>query len=829
VTRTLLSASLFLALLCAAPGAGQDEPATAGEAKPDSTQPRAKALPAPKGLKLIDQGGHDRRLAGYRVPEGFKAEVVAEAPAVGHAVAMTFADDGSLYVLDRQPSPGDDGRERVATFKYKDGSTRKFRVPDPKKKDVVKVLTSSKKDGVLDAARVVLEDESASGLLLHDGWLYLAGGGTVRRYRQSKAGGPFDQKVVIAQGFGGAGERQVAGLTVGIDGWLYVTAGEGDHHVEGADGSRATVLRTGAVFRCKPDGSRMHVFAIGFSHPQGDVAFDLGGNFFLADNGPEKGKLAGGRLVNVVERADSGWRLAVGARCCEADPVRACVGGELPGKLAPLVKTDSGKAGGMLLYNESRLPESYRGLLLLPDAGRRVVQAYRVESVGASFRAIEEFSLLAAEKDPDCHPSRLAVGPDGGLYVLDRRGKADGAGGRIYRLNWSGTKDVPALPLRGADSWSRIAGLKDDELIKALSSEDASDRERARKELVKRGDRNRKALVKMVNNDETPLVARISALGALESMFDAEVQTAFEKALRDGDSELQRLAAEALGLYAKKGDRNAHNALLLGLSTEDYGVRRAVALAMGRLAGPGAGDNLAAALSFDRSKDPFLHDGIVRGLEMLGKEGMRSLIALADSGVQKDTDRVVEVFLALRERPGFEALPTILKHMHVTEAQRADLMRSATNYQLDPPVSLEPLVEHAIRQKEGALVKKGLLEALAAAGTVKGENAKEWVAAQLEDSDNDVRREALRALAEVDRATAVKRATALLTGKDAVLQREAVLVLGTTAEGACLAGKAFLEKKLPAGLQAEVAAALRTHASGSKEAARLLAEVTKAK
>jgi quinoprotein glucose dehydrogenase len=277
------------------------------------------------------------------------------------------------------------------------------------------------------------------------------------------------------------------------------------------------------------------------------------------------------------------------------------------------------------------------------------------------------------------------------------------------------------------------------------------------------------------------------------------VQSAFEKALKDGDSELQRLAADALGLCAKKGDRNAHNALLEGLANEDLPVRRAVALAMGRLAGPGAGDNLAAALSFDNSKDVFLRDGLARALELLGKPGIDALLALGDSGVQKDTDRAVETFLGLRSRAAFAALPTLLKHMHVSSEQQAELVRSCTNYLLDPPVSLDPIVAFVAEgPRIAAGVKKALLDVLAAPGIEPGTKAVDWVAAVVADKAN------------------------------AELHREGVRVLGKTAAGACKAGRLLLDKKLPAALQTEVTEALRKHADKDAEAAKLLMEVKKA-
>jgi glucose/arabinose dehydrogenase len=875
-TRTLvLAALLCLGISLLSVSAGE-----AGDEKTED-QPEPAKLPAPRGIGFFDQGVNDKRLAGYRTPKGFKVEIVAEAPAVVNPVGMTFADDGTPWVLEWRPSPGDEKALARETLKYKDGSVRTFTFPRKKKKDVVKVLTSSKDNGVFDKARVVLEDEWPSGILLHDGWLYLCGRGTVRRCKQSKPDGPFDKTEVVARGFGGPGRRQVSGMSIGNDGRLYLSTGEGDNFVEGSDGSRATVLRTGAVFRCMPDGSKLHVFAIGFCNPYRDVCFDLAGNAFHADNEPGNGC----RLLHVAEGADFGWRSG-GRR-------------DLPGRM-PALAVRPGAASGLCVYNDTRLPEAYRGLFFQPDAFRGLVRAWKLDPKGASFAATQEFKFLSAPKDERFRPCQVVVGPDGAVYVVDWRTKSarkpwgDGTHGRIYRIRWSGTRDQPELPLRGLEGWGKIARLSGKELIETLSSEEAGARERARKELVKRGEKNRKALVKLLDDGEAQLVAKVAALGAIGSMFDADVQKAFEKALKGGDSELQRLAAEALGLCARKADRNAHNALLQALSSDDLPVRRAVALAMGRLAGPGAGDNLAATLSFDESKDVFLRDGILRGLEMLGKPGIDALIALADSGVQKDTDRVVEAFLALRGRPAFDALPRLLAHPHVTAAQRAELIRSAGNYLLDPPVSLDAVIAHVAKQpKETSAVKKALLEVLGPPGLRTGPKAGAWVASRVADRDAEVRlaaiaaaqrarlagtgpalakrlgeedlsgaerlalikalrvirakeavaplkallagrkaseavrREVFLTLAAVDPASATAGAKAFLSGKDPALQREAVRVLGATAEGARLAGKLYLEKKLAPELLPVVTEGLRRHAAKDAEAAKLLKELTK--
>src|SRR5208282_5016049 len=198
-------------------------------------------------------------------------------PVVANPVGMTFGDDGTLYVLEWVP--GANPTEVAETFTCKDGTKRIVAtLKKPGVKDLVKSLTFNKEKGVYEQAKVILEDDLPSSILLHDGWLYLSGRGSVRRFKQSKPGGPYDVKEVIAFGFGGLGQQQVSGMTLGNDGWLYLTSGEGDHHVEGSDGSRATVLRTGAIFRCRPDGSRMQVWSIGYLNPYRDVQFDAAFN-----------------------------------------------------------------------------------------------------------------------------------------------------------------------------------------------------------------------------------------------------------------------------------------------------------------------------------------------------------------------------------------------------------------------------------------------------------------------------------------------------------------------------------------------------------------------
>jgi glucose/arabinose dehydrogenase/HEAT repeat protein len=679
---------------------------------------RADDKPAAEPPKFIDQGDHDPRLKGVQTPEGFLVEVVAESPVVADPLALAFADDGAPYVLERPADPAD-GKEAVEEITYKDGAVRKLAVAPRRVKGAVKVLRDTKGKGVYDEAKVVVEDDLPTGLLLDDGWLYLCGRGSVRRYKQGKADGPFDVTEVVARGFGGFGPRQVSGMAVGADGRLYLACGSGDNDVEGSDGSRAAALGSGAVFRCRPDGAKLEIFATGFDGPSGAPAFDTMGRLFAVDAAGE-----GRRLLYVAEGADCG-------------------------RLPPLLKSGRGAAAGVCFYDDSRFPEGWRGRLYAADPDRREVRAYQLRRKGASFEVAEEVEFLRG--DAAFRPCCVTSGPDGALYVVDRR---EGGRGRIYKVTWSGTKDQPALTPRPMDSWAKVAKLGDDDLIKALCGDDATDHARAGRELARRG-KGRPALWAVLKDREQPLSVRAAALGALDALWNDSVQRPFQTLLESESPDLRRLAADALGRNAATGDGEAHAALLKALGDRDPAVRRAVALAISRVAAEAAPDNLVVAWSFEEGPDPYLRDGLVHAIENLGKPGIERLVALSESGVQKDIDKVADSFALLRTRPAAEAVPDLLKSPHLSPTQRAALVRSYGAYRLDPPVSPAPVLDYlTARPDEDAAVKRAGLEVLSSAGALKGDKAAAWLLGLLKEKDADLRLAALRAVADAKPAGA---------------------------------------------------------------------------
>ena len=169
-------------------------------------------------------------------------------------------------------------------MRYRDGTARHVTTMRKYTTDLVKYFPYQPANKAFGKPKVIIAEQLPSSILYHDGWLYLTGRGTVRRWRQAPAGNitgidfskpaapddPWNVREVIAQGFCGFHHHQVSGVTIGNDGKLYITSGDDDNYVEGSDGSRATVLRTGAVFRCNPDGSGMETYSTGYRNPYRD-------------------------------------------------------------------------------------------------------------------------------------------------------------------------------------------------------------------------------------------------------------------------------------------------------------------------------------------------------------------------------------------------------------------------------------------------------------------------------------------------------------------------------------------------------------------------------
>lgn len=146
-------------------------------------------------------------LASFKLPPGFRIELVAEEPLVQNPVAMVWDADGRLFVVEMRGYMPD-----------MDGTGESEPVGD------VVMLEDTNGDGKMDKRTVFLE-----GLVLPraiavvNGGLLIAETPNLWFCRDKDGDGKCDEKTAIFTNYGGRGapEYQPNGLLRALDGWIY--------------------------------------------------------------------------------------------------------------------------------------------------------------------------------------------------------------------------------------------------------------------------------------------------------------------------------------------------------------------------------------------------------------------------------------------------------------------------------------------------------------------------------------------------------------------------------------------------------------------------------
>ena len=769
-------------------------------AEPDFLREEMLQTPTPEWVRMQDQVGNnqnaDQRLKGLRTPAGVTVEIVAEEPTVVDPVAMTFGDDGALFVLEWR-----EATEQIDTTYdviYQDGSKATVNRKTKNVNDQLKRLVDADGDGTYETAQLLMDDlEMPSSILLHKEWMYFPSVGHVIRRRQTQDGVWEEQEIL--RGMCGYHHHQVSGLTISHDNWMYTTSGDDDNIAEGSDGSRATVLRTGAIFRSRPDGSRLTEFARGFRNPYRNVVFDELYNMFHVDNDQEDGsKFQGVRLMHLLEGADYGWRLEMGAKCCRTDFARGAVFGERPGKMPSMLKTGRGAPAGLLIYQGTRFPQEFRGLLIYPDVYRMKVRAYEIERAGSTFKVVSQFTLMESD-DGMFRPVQALVGPDGAIYVLDWRTNSGGAGrswgdgthGRIYRLRWTGIDALPGIELGKMNAWNQLSKKTKEQLFEILTTtRDFELRERVRKEVVRRGVEHRGKCLEIARNASLSLPARVAAFGAACQLDWNAASPCAEELLTDSSFEMRRTAAEAIGHQMSAEQATLSRAQpLLNLVAKDAhpAVQRAAALAAGAVGSLAAQHEvketiasglLAQLVNVDRN-DQYLFDGILRGVERCGIPGVRKISQMAISNDSQQSELATELFLALRTHEAADELDRLLRGETngFTEDQLERLLTAHRHIVVRPPIQATGVIDWLKQNPDSsARLQITALETLGLVGGGKSPSVAALTVKLLKSSDAEIRQSAIQLAGELRVISASRPLFEILCDKGRSLsERQAVI------------------------------------------------------
>ena len=182
-----------------------------------------------------------------KVAEGLDVSLFATSSSANYPVYVAAAPSGDLYV-------SSDGNGSLGR--------------DPKRGRVLR-LRDTDKDGRADQVTEFVSDvDSPRGLVWDHDRLYLIHPPDVSVYIDKNGDGVADEEKTLIKGiaFGfkdRPADHTTNGLSLGIDGWLYIAGGDfGFKDAVGSDG-RHLQSRGGGVIRFRPDGSGLEMFSYG--------------------------------------------------------------------------------------------------------------------------------------------------------------------------------------------------------------------------------------------------------------------------------------------------------------------------------------------------------------------------------------------------------------------------------------------------------------------------------------------------------------------------------------------------------------------------------------
>jgi quinoprotein glucose dehydrogenase len=605
---------------------------------------------------------------GMRLAPGFQAVRVAVEPGLGNPVAFTIPARGRFLVAEtwRQEKRGVPDNRSFPEWLGDD--LRALRVEDRREyylrhhprlareftqhEDLVREIRDLDGDGLADVAWTfaggfgdLLDGTGAGLLVLPDGAVLYTCIPHLWRLSDADGDGRADRREPLLSGFGvrtALRGHDLHGLVAGLDGRVYFSIGDRGYHVTTREGRVLSDPRSGAVFRCRPDGRELEVFATGLRNPQ-ELAFDDWGRLFSCDNNSDSEDEA--RLLYLPEGSDSGWRMNFQSLPRRGPWVeegwwRRAPEWPAPFRLPPLGHVGSGPAGFCADPGGLLGPE-YRGAFFLCDfrgaVGESGVYAIFVAEEGAGFRFEGSRPIVKGILATD-----VEFGPEGALFVLDWVEGWEGSGrGRIWRLDHEA---APAPELRAAEALlARPPGeFPDPELLEVLGHRDRRVRLRAADLCVARGPRLREPLLGLIGDAEAALLQRLHALWVLARLAWPAAEDGLLPLLEAAEAPLR---AHALRALSEAGSGCLAARLHRRLVDPDPFVQAEAAMAAGRLRCAEATWALLdlAALAGDR--DPFLRHAAVWGLARAAPEE-----CLAAGLRAADPARRLAALLALRRR-----------------------------------------------------------------------------------------------------------------------------------------------------------------------------------
>ncbi len=506
-----------------------------------------------------------------KLPDGFEVTPFAAPPMVNYPVSMSAAPDGTLYVSSDRNSSLDRKPHRGTIYRLRD----------------------TKGDGQADEVKQFVADvDSPRGLVWDYDRLYLMHPPNLSAFIDHKHEGVADEEKVLVKNIAFSFKDRPAdhtsnGVTMGIDGWLYLAIGDfGMLEAEGADG-RKLQFRNGGVLRVRPDGTNLEVYARGTRNIL-EVAVDPLLNMFTRDN-TNDGDGWDTKLHHHTQLAQHGYPSLFKHFSDDAVTWLADYGG--------------GSGCGVLYLSEPGFPAGYGDALYTCDWGRETIFRHPLQPRGASFTADQQdFVKVPRTTDMD-------VDANSHLYISSWKGaKFTYVGenvGEIYRVSPSGYRAEPLPDYDRAD---------DATMVKELLSPSHRRRMAAQRTLIRRGlnEVTTKDVQQLCFDQSAPLACRVAAVFCLKQALHRQATPILIKLA--GDGSIREYALRALTDRADELQGVPSEPFVTGLKDENPRVRQQACVSVARL---GKLENAAAVVELLDDQDPRVAHTAMRAVQEL--------------------------------------------------------------------------------------------------------------------------------------------------------------------------------------------------------------------
>ena len=462
-------------------------------------------------------------LKGFRLPEGFKIDLVASEPMISDPVAMEVDEYGNIYVLEMHGYPLDTS------------GTGK-----------IKLLTDTNDDGIPDKSEVFADHlRLPTGIMRWKKGLIVVDVPDVLYLEDSDHDGKADIKRKIITGIALTNPQHIANTPIfGIDNWIYLAHmgtvtpkvsmmfNDSGNLVRFVDAPAAKTLprnADGRNIRFKPDKLELEMLS---GESQYGQSFDNWGHHFCVENADHIfEEVIAGRYLNrnpALLVANASDYISDHGSACEVYPITVNPENQL--------LTDRGvitSACGITYYNGGLFPDSFNNVTFVAEPVSNIVHADRIQDRGASFTASRVYpeKEFLATTDGWFRPVQMYVGPDGALYIIDYYRQIiehpewlseevihSGAlyngsdKGRIYRISPSGAANM---------KWCNHIALNKastEELVRTLTSNNVWWRRNAQRLLMDKQDSSSVHMLQKLIDTTTSAAGIVHALWTLEGL-----------------------------------------------------------------------------------------------------------------------------------------------------------------------------------------------------------------------------------------------------------------------------------------------------------------------